>query len=289
MLDHLQVLSLRGNMISDLPANIKNLSNLKELNLSQNDLKYLPFEILTLLSENGHLESLSLHPNLFYQPQLSLNNAKSRKFKNNFTSYISSCPTSICHTPKANVGEILNNRWIARFQVRTEVRFFDINGKMLKGPIFPAPTSHLGPHLLPIANDDYYPEPPPSRGDGLCRVPSLLETALAACAKTPQLPYLATHLPEDTPDYLFEILKLAISKKETGESTCTVCNRKFFIARTEWVEWWEISKAGNFKPNEPLIETDNRDNIERMVPLIRRGCSWLCVPRPYPLQQSSSC
>jgi Leucine Rich repeats (2 copies) len=65
----LTVLSLRGNQLRELPPSVGKLSNLKELNLSQNGLRYLPYEILELFSDTSRLNSLHLHPNLFHEPQ----------------------------------------------------------------------------------------------------------------------------------------------------------------------------------------------------------------------------
>ncbi|TQS34828.1 hypothetical protein Golomagni_04778 [Golovinomyces magnicellulatus] len=280
-LNHLEVLSLRGNLIHELAPGIGNLLNLKELNLSQNGLKYLPFEILNLISEKGSLESLSLHPNLFYEPQFPLG-AKPWKpvdCRNNIeeSSYNDhkSSPTS----SKYKNDKTWNSKWKVVFQASTEVRFMDINGSLVKGPTFTASVSQTTPLPLPVAKWDYDPIPPTPRGDSLSRVPSLLETALNACAKTQQLPSLALYLPEDTPTYIYDLIDLASNDKERGSSYCTMCGRKFIIARTEWIEWWEISKArSTITPPTHDYVLNDRDYIERMVPLIRRGCSWLCVP-----------
>ncbi|RKF80245.1 hypothetical protein GcM1_195019 [Golovinomyces cichoracearum] len=280
-LKHLEVLSLRGNLIHDLAPGIGNLLNLKELNLSQNRLSHLPFEILNLISEKGSLESLSLHPNPFYEPQFPTgaklwkpinrrdNPEDSSHNDQNFSFSLS----------KHENDNIWSSKWKVLFQASTEVRFMDINGSLVKGPAFTASGSQTTLSSLPVAKWDYDPISPTPRGDSLSRVPSLLETALNSCAKTQQLPSLTHYLPEDTPTYIYELLDLVSTDKERGSSYCTMCGRKFIIARTEWIEWWEISKdrSTNTSPSYDYVLND-RDYIERMVPLIRRGCSWLCVP-----------
>ena len=75
----------------------------------------------------------------------------------------------------------------------------------------------------------------------------------------------------------------AAEKKESGGSKCTICARSFIIPRTEWIEWWEIAKVLEINSTasaaSPLRQMENeRDVLESMVPLMRRGCSWLCVP-----------
>jgi len=89
-------------------------------------------------------------------------------------------------------------------------------------------------------------------------------------------------LPDPHPSYFPALLANVAAKKESGDTKCTICKRSFIIARTEWIEWWEISKAEETLASaaSPLRQIQNeRDIVERMVPLIRRGCSWLCVPQ----------
>ena len=68
------------------------------------------------------------------------------------------------------------------------------------------------------------------------------------------------------------------------------------IPRTEWVEWWRISApVGEDFPSQyaqriapsPVPEDEDGEGEEGanedveddgVVPLIRRGCSWACVP-----------
>jgi hypothetical protein len=89
-------------------------------------------------------------------------------------------------------------------------------------------------------------------------------------------------LPEPCPEYFPELLTTVAAKKESGRTRCTICKRAFIIPRTEWIEWWEITKItdkGMASAASPLRQVENeRDALERMVPLMRRGCSWLCVP-----------
>jgi hypothetical protein len=78
-------------------------------------------------------------------------------------------------------------------------------------------------------------------------------------------------------------LQIILREQEGGDRKCTICSRPFIIPRTEWIEWWEISKsvAGAVVASaaSPLGRMENmRDAFEKKVPLMRRGCSWLCVP-----------
>lgn len=290
-LDRLTVLSLRGNQLRELPPSVGKLSNLKELNLSQNGLRYLPYEILELFSDTSRLNSLHLHPNLFHEPQfppsdedvreeeiqqykIGLGNRTRQNLRRG----------AICAVSPDQRRRSWHTQWKITYKTRTEVRFLDINGTLVKGPSFPVNTtgSDSSHNKIPVADINYSPEPPISR-DGLSRAPSLLEVTLAACAKTPQLPFLADFLPEHSPPSLHELLAIVAEKKESGGSKCTICSRNFMIPRTEWIEWWEIAKVletnSTASAASPLRQMENeRDVLEKMVPLMRRACSWLCVP-----------
>jgi len=277
-LERLTVLSLRDNEIQELPPSIGKLQRLRELNLSQNGLRYLPYEILDLLTETCDLSSLHLHPNLFHEAQ----------FPNSGDMEVEEVPYKIGlgnRTPKnpfkdAAVAYAVNRpdpnwhpRWKVKFQARTDIKYLDITGKLVKGPTFT--------HSIPVADLDDTPRPPASRGE-LSRSPSLIEVALAACSRSSQLPFLSELLPKDSPEYLHIMLANAAAKKESGGSKCTICQRNFILPRTEWIEWWEIAKnLDQAVPSaaSPLRQRENdRDILESMVPLIRRGCSWKCVP-----------
>ncbi|CCU81512.1 hypothetical protein BGHDH14_bgh03573 [Blumeria hordei DH14] len=268
-LDRLHVLSLRGNLFHELPPMIGNLFNLKELNLSQNGLRYLPYEILNLFSEDCSLETLHLHPNLFYEPQLDHQNKPEKDVAPE--SHQSSCSN--------NIRNSANNRWRITYQARTEVRFLEVNGSLVKGPDFVNSSSLVSSNSLPVASNCYRPIPPLPRGNSLSRVPSLAETALASFSKTTESPCLAPSLYEGSPSHFYDLFNLALNKKHSGGSSCTVCSRNFIIPRTEWIEWWEISKVSSSSfTNMGNRVFNERDDAERLIPFVRRGCSWLCVP-----------
>ncbi|KAH7381881.1 hypothetical protein BKA64DRAFT_749346 [Cadophora sp. MPI-SDFR-AT-0126] len=277
-LERLTVLSLRDNEIHELPPSIGKLKRLRELNLSQNGLRYLPYEILDLLTNDCDLSSLHLHPNMFHEAQ----------FPDSGQMETEEVPYKIGlgnRTPKHpfkdaaeaftvnRLGRDWHPRWKVKFQARTDIRYMDITGKLVKGPTLS--------HSIPVADLDDTPRPPSSHGE-ISRSPSLMEVALNACSRSSQLPFLTELLPKDSPEYLHTMLANAAIKKEFGGSKCTICKRNFVLPRTEWIEWWEIAKnLDQAVPSaaSPLRQRENdRDILESMVPLIRRGCSWRCVP-----------
>ncbi|PBP24399.1 leucine Rich Repeat family protein [Diplocarpon rosae] len=293
-LERLVFLTLRNNELRELPPSIGKLKNLHELNLSQNGLRYLPYEILNLLTYDCHLSSLHLHPNKFHEPKIPY--TKETEVEE-VQCQIGLGKRTRRHpiqnaTASANITKPLgvqwNERWQVNFQARTDIRYLDITGKLVKGPIFPACEADLqsSTQSIPVVDMDDVPQPPISRGGLISRAPSLIEVALNACSRNPKLPYFADMLDEEmTPPYMYNILSDAAMKKESGGSRCTICKRNFVLPRTEWIEWWEIAKnvdseSGLPSAASPLRQVDNdRDVLESMVPLMRRGCSWLCVPK----------
>jgi hypothetical protein len=286
----LAVLSLRGNKLQELPPGIGKLTNLKELNLSQNRLPYLPFEILDLFSDTSRLNTLHIHPNPFFVPQSPPTQATEEveevQYKiglgnHNLTMQRRNAVAAVSPDGRRRSWHA---QWGISYQARTEIRYLDINGTLLKGPAFPSKqASGFRQNDIPVADADDCPVPPKPRGNALSRAPSLLEVALNACSRNSAFPILATSIPGDVPEHIPEILTNAVSKKESGGSKCTICKRNFLIPRTEWIEWWEIAKVLNQGPVQsaaiPLRQMENeRDVLEKMVPLMRRGCSWMCVP-----------
>ncbi|PBP25960.1 leucine Rich Repeat family protein [Diplocarpon rosae] len=293
-LERLVFLTLRNNELRELPPSIGKLKNLHELNLSQNGLRYLPYEILNLLTYDCHLSSLHLHPNKFHEPQYSYTKdteVEEVQYQIGLGNRTRRLPIQNT-TASAYITKPLrvqwNERWKVNFQARTDIRYLDITGKLVKGPIFPAceEDSQSSTHSIPVVDIDDLPQPPISRGGAISRAPSLIEVALNACSRNPKLPYFADMLDEEmTPPYMYKILSDAAMKKESGGSQCTICKRNFVLPRTEWIEWWEIAKnvdpeSGLPSAASPLRQMENdRDVLESMVPLMRRGCSWLCVPK----------
>lgn len=297
-LDSLTVLSLRANQLDEVPPGIGNLKGLKELSLSQNGLRYLPYEILNLLSDNARLQSLQLHPNHFHEPEFpnpepKLDSVSDEQYKIGLSrppterrGAISVDSISDFRSLKFNVS------WEVSYQARTEVRFLDHFGALLQGPQFPGAPSDGSKHQkIAIAHENNTPKPPKSTSCGVSRVHSLYETALAACARSSQLPHLSKYLTDGCPSHMEEALALAEAKKESGGSKCTVCGRDFIVPRTEWIEWWQISKVPNrstISAASPLRQRENeRDKSESMVPLMRRGCSWFCVPNKTPVEEDT--
>lgn len=310
-LDNITVLTLWGNNLVDLPSAIGKLHRLVELNIANNNLHFLPYEIKEIFSEPTKLHSLIWHPNPFYEPD----SADYSPYKRDepYPPDLRDGVLSQSGRPGAvSPGLPLPTpKWNVKYKFRSQVRFMNIDGTLAKGPNFPRDESlfsssprqrnsltyshHFGrSNLIPIAPPDDVPEPPKTssflRGGRASKAPSLLEVALQTWTQSSQLPDLHDWLGHEPPERLVRILEDAKILKETEANfrKCTICQRRFVIPRTEWLEWWQISKA---QKNEQLASAagplklmeNRRDQVESMVPLIRRGCSWRCVPEKAPL------
>lgn len=264
---HIHMLSLRANDIKQLPSSISQLQQLVELNIANNFLQFLPFEILELVREGTQLRRLNLHPNPFYEPDLPICAGNKQ----------ADAPRWIGSRAAAAASPLLLEApvcWKKVHRFSSPITYFNITGNIAKGPKLPADDGRFA--KIPVAVPGQIQCPP---GTTLSAAPSLLEVGLRACYQSTQLPYLAEYLNEETPAYFPDLLRRAQTVKQDGGQKCTICGREFLITRTEWIEWWEISPETDLgKIGKTTIS--GRDEIEALVPLIRRGCSWKCYTQP---------
>jgi len=250
-----------------------------DLSLSQNSLRYLPYEILSLFAENGgSLQELQLHPNPFYVPEQAEEETPEPALRIGLGSRKS--PGSFrfqSHSNHAKDGFILS------YKCKTETRFLNTRGRLIKGPELPSETADVStkPYSLPVAAIDDVPVSPLEEGSFSSQAHSLYELALKACSRE-QPADLVTQNPDTIPEHVSELLLKAEEKNFCGPTQCTICNRTYIIPRTEWIEWWSIVKVDK-KPvasaASPLRGLENeRDKVEKLVPLMRRGCTWQCIP-----------
>ena len=237
-LENLSVLSLRSNNLTEIPPSIGQLNNLIELNLGSNNLTWLPWELLGLL--HAKLQKCMIYPNPYIRPVPSTwNLAPARKAK----------PRDPC--PVAS----------------TRIAFLDITGTSIRQ--WPPAPSSLPEHWPePQADNEFLGPVPEER----TKSPSLLEFALRACKRSPQLSQLPFLVPDDCPQHLTQLLQRTWKIREAGGQSCSVCGKEYVVPRTEWIEWWYCipEQATPILQDNPL--TRNREP----VPLLRRGCSWAC-------------
>ncbi|KAG5943888.1 hypothetical protein E4U53_006992 [Claviceps sorghi] len=252
-LQHLTILSLRGNKLSDIPPAIAKLSNLKQLNVSQNRLRSLPAELVQLFDLG--LRDLVLHPNPFLEPEPSLPFGRESAEDNHLK------PTV--------------ERLVSYYMGRSPLQISDSMGRVLSAFKIP-PYSES--NKVAVANGDKgNDDVDVGHGSDMPgRVPSLVELALRSCYSTSELSQLSHYIPDGL-SHLRGLLERAVRQKETGGLSCTKCQKLVVVPTVEWVEWRDIQtvdKTSSGRIVRPLSLADD----ERAIPFLHRGCSWQCGP-----------
>ncbi|MCJ1287335.1 hypothetical protein MMC26_006684 [Xylographa opegraphella] len=209
-LQNLVDLSPRQNKLTSILPSILNLTNLESLNLSANNLRYLPWEIL-VLAHRGKLTSMAFHPNPFItpvstKPGLSLPEGYGRFFPN----------TS---------GQVASS----------SVAYLDITGRLCRGS---SPNPAVTKNYVSSARGQYSSTPRPW-ADKPAPTPSLFELALRACSACPDFGQIIHLLPKDAAPHLWHTLKWAQDLQEAGGQLCSECLKSFVMPRAIWVEWWD--------------------------------------------------
>jgi len=268
--EHLTMLSVTRNKLREIPPAIGKLRNLRELNVSMNYLRFLPYELLELLQGENNTAAIYVHPNPFYSPHKDgLEQLRQRRAERKEAEAEAD---GVSQNPPA----VLSGRY--RLVACSPVQYLDSRGETYSRFRLPSAPASRGrividvdvaedTHSPPSSDPKHSKSHPSSLLPSPSRVPTLIELALRACYNSPELESAPSMLPPRTPDYVVRHLEAALAQKETGGWTCTVCRRPMIVPRAVWLEWWELS---------PPVPADWSD--ERLVPFIRRGCSWLCVP-----------
>ena len=289
-LDHLSVLSVRGNKLAELPPAMMKLHNLEELNVSQNFLQFLPAEVLSLASPPSKLRKLHIHPNPFFQPMepelsVPVEDSASDGDSNHAVKYVRHDDIAAEDLLKERLMSRYSSYdgYTARLIARSPVQYMDVTGTSYSR--FQIPGPEFASSRIETEAIDSPPCPPELRYSHLSvsrrgsRVRSLMELSILAAYKTSQLSVITRYLDDDTPRYVQDAFWRAIKHKEEGGRCCTMCGRLMVLARTSWLEWWEIGKVsldGEAFRLEPLSDKED----EKTVPFLRQGCSWKCIPRP---------
>ncbi len=266
-LEHLTVLSLRGNGLTELPPAIGKLRHLRSLNVSLNALRFLPAELLPLIhtsGQGGHLAELLVHPNPYFAPEGSQSEGND-----------GSSGGSPLSKSRRRVGDRP-----ARV-ARSPVRYMDSAGNTLSS--FTMEPAVLGVcNLVPTEDLTAAVVPPLSSNSTAtpARVPTLVELALEACYRTPQLGLLGDLLPDNAPPHLGRQLDRALDLRDEGGHTCSVCRRPqpLVAPMTEWLEWYAFARSDIHAAVPPRTDVLTKGDID-VLPFVWRGCSWGCVPQ----------
>jgi hypothetical protein len=236
--------------LSEIPPAIAKLSNLTQLNLSQNRLRSLPAELVQLFDLN--LKDLVLYPNAFLEPESPFD----------------------YESDENNRYESTEERLVSHPLGRTPLQISDSIGQVLSTFRFPAyGTSNKAAVVDGDKGenaDDARVQAKPSR------VPSLVEMALRTCYSTNQLSELPHYIPEGL-SHLRHLLERAVRQKGMGGIACTNCKKSVIMPPIEWVEWREIRTVEKVSSGK-IVRSLSLADDERAVPFLHRGCSWKCGP-----------
>ena len=212
-----------------------------------------------------------------------------------------------CDKKDFDSEDTLCRRFLQRWQMgaiaRSPVQYSDSRGVALSKFRLPPTGEPAGPFeeqpanmVIPTEDLRSAPAPCPSDARGPSgeaspapsRVPSLFELALRACARSGEpLSELPSYLPPGCPAQLPAALgRLAAQAEDiatpAGDVPCGVCGRRVVAPATAWIEWWDVATNDLHAGSEDFARATplSKDDGERFVPFLRRGCSWGCVPAP---------
>ncbi len=246
-------------------------------NPAQNNLQFLPGELLELLRPGSRLNDLVVHPNPFLQPD-SLS----------YQSWGSSDYELLTFGVSDGKVEGDWDGFSTSLRGRSPVQYTDSTGLLCSdfkiAPIAPnsnripyedfwtlgRPTARVRPQLT--IDPDHKPS----------RVPTLFELALRAAAKAPQIEEIADEITGEVAERIPPSVKRAAYVHETGGQACCVCKRSVMIPQTEWLEWRELFRSSMTNRDgffATRVSRMVRTGDDIWVPFIRRGCSWHCVPK----------
>ncbi|KAL4881011.1 hypothetical protein BJY04DRAFT_207706 [Aspergillus karnatakaensis] len=236
-LDALRVLSLRNNKLTEIPPAIRRLTKLQELNLAVNRLNVLPWELLWLIKK-GDLKHLNVRPN----PLSSIDEAEISTWH-----LTPETPESTDLYSCTYGGPPPEEAWAPIHVATGPVRRYNMED-------IPIPDTQ-------ILSSEHY-----------SRVPSLREVSLLSFSRSTYFDTITDEEMSDFPSLPLRLLREARDIRATGGRSCSVCQRGFVLARTEWIEWWDVSTYEN-----GLKGARVSGEKLRPLPFRRLGCSLACV------------
>ncbi|KAF1914829.1 hypothetical protein BDU57DRAFT_558349 [Ampelomyces quisqualis] len=280
---NLTTLVLTGNNIEELPAQICNLRNLRELNISLNQIRWLPFDFLKQFSDPAHNLSIlgdsgvpwlmpdiprligGLDPSPSQSVRYSLYDNQDADFERERDMFTWCLRTFRGHEAYRQYRSGNMPLYIAR----TQVSYFDQTGELLCGssklPMSSRETfavltdTNFGTHGIPASN--WFAPPNPKVVTSLLTM-SLHNTLRYRHEEDLSIDNLRCHIGDPVPSAADALLKQAERNNAGGYGDfkkCNICKREYIVARAEWIEWWLTQK-------------------QMVLPFKVQVCSWGCVP-----------
>jgi hypothetical protein len=276
-LTNITVLSLRNNSLKEIPPSITRLSKLAELNIAGNQLESLPWELFSMLRSTDDVCKVSLRPNPFKVPRLSVYSGSPVRMKTD-ASKLSDDTVSPSPLFKQLEERFIHGRQFLNggdkdatprkkrdsreqliFLAPSRIRYMDSDSSLVRS--VPA-TSPGGDKAweTPV----FEPQHPPTT-QASTTAPSLFELALRSAQISYDLRDVSTTLPEYTPPNVARALEEAARGAEYGNERCSTCTKEFVVPRAEWLEYW-------FHGHEYYDLSE-----EKILPFKRKACSWDCA------------
>lgn len=281
-IQHLTVLSLRGNNLRELPPALASLTQLRFLNVAQNALQYLPAELLTLLKPRGRLEDLKCQPNPFFDIK-----------EDSYHVYGSAeYELGTFGVTEEACSEKEGFKLTATLRARSPVQFSHRGTVVSNFKLPPAQDVSTGVRWNILEQEKFWHlQTPRAARQGQRRGPaSLFEQALRVAVTGTNHDITQQLLCDPmAPDHLLPTFQRAAEVEELGGQSCCVCKRDMVVPATEWVEFRELDRVkmennGSVPTvgESPEHHRAGRNREECLVPFLRRGCSWHCIPFKVP-------
>ncbi|KAK6820835.1 leucine Rich Repeat family protein [Apiospora arundinis] len=313
-LEFLSVLSLRNAQILELPPAIGNLKNLKTLNVSLTRLRYLPAELLDLMTFEGKLKELIIHPNPFHQPDqrdnqgemfpslseepedtLLLHEAEGRGEYEGRTvrAWLDKDARPKGGKESTNLISLPLDIWQMLLAARSPIQFTDSRGVQLSQFTLPQLPAEDGVSPFTVETEDLTSPPALPRSTrendasatSFSRVPSLMEIALRSCSRTAQREQLPEYLEAGDPHHLADTLRDLNAQAEAngnaGTVPCSTCRRAVVKPLAQWIEWWDLGMVA-LREQGPIGALNVSELDKLSVPFMKRACSWGCLPNSAP-------
>ena len=274
-LTNITVLSLRNNSLREIPPSITRLFKLAELNIAGNQLENLPWELLGMLRSTDDVCQVSLRPNPFRVPRLSVDSGSPDRTNAGMAQRSADATSSLFQhleerfirgrqalnggDKDATPRKKRDSREQLIFLAPSRIRYMDSDSSVVRSASATSPDGDNA-WTTPV----FEPQHPPTTQSSTT-APSLFELALRSAQISYDLRDASTTLPEDTPPNVVRALEEAAHGAEYGNDRCSTCTKEFVIPRAEWVEYW-------FHGHEYYDLSE-----EKILPFKRKACSWGCA------------
>lgn len=266
--ENLTTLSLRGNDLTELPPALGRCRNLKELNIAYNKLTHLPFEVIEMIPNT----TIYLYGNKLYEVERRSEEEWAKQWHARFS------------------GEEVGKSDPARvwYLGRGPVQLTDTGGRICSSYTLPA--SGGAGNRMQTTSEQIPPSTTRHRGQHqqstksspalATRVPSLAEICARSMVVASQSePYVDVPA-GDALDLVSRTCSAVSQSLYQGGQWCAICKTPFVTARAQWIEFYirldfSESSAGVVVPRS----LSNWQTVgEYLLPSLRKGCSWKCVP-----------